>query len=731
DPEKGKIPAHQRIDRLVLSVLHKEGVQPNARVSDEVFVRRIYLDIVGRVPTKQEALAFLEDPAKQKRTKLVDQLLASDGYVHHFYHFWADLLRAKTQVSGAGNSRGAGYAYQDWIRTALQENKPYDQMVYELISASGRAWENGAVGYYLRDYGMPLDNLAMTMQVFLGTQIVCAQCHNHPFDDWTQMDYYHLSAFTYGMVTTNGSANASAATRLYGKEVNASAEERRVFSRAMSEVLKPVRFNTVEESKRNLRLPHDYQYDDAKPKSVVKPQVPWGDQPKLSSEDIPIHEFATWMTSPENARFTRVIANRLWKKAMGRGIIEPADDFTQHTQPGNPELMDYLERRLVALDYDMKKFLRSIYLSDTYQREASTRDVSPWEPYHFEGPLLRRLTAEQIWDSLVAMIVDQPDRFSKFSELRRERLLTQAEWVGAGVYDQTPEELLEFGRQIVAKQAELSERIAAAQEEITDAREAEDPKRIREALATSSLLRGELAEMVATTVYREGLEEKIAELGEDPTLVSSSAFFAELSEVIDAEGNLMMPDPPKKPSRSNGFDGGQFLQGLLNRVFYDEFAGLLETYNARKSSEKEAWGIKTAIQEKHYQSFEKQRRDFLRASDIASPAPNGHFLREFGQSDRELVENANDQASITQALALLNGPINNALLHGYSLLSRELREDSLPVERLETIYLTMLSRKPTKEEKAILLPLLREQGSDGLREAIWAILNTRQFLFVQ
>ena len=171
----------EKIDELVEANYKAKKIEPNAPVSDEVFVRRAYLDIIGRIPSMEEARAFLESGEAGKRTKLIDTLLGSEGYVSHWYNWWADILRVQT-----GLRDEAGTAYAEWVKDSLRKNVPYDQFVKTLVTAEGFVWDNGAVGYYLRDAGMPLDNMSNTAQIFLGTRLVCAQCHNHPFDRWTQ-----------------------------------------------------------------------------------------------------------------------------------------------------------------------------------------------------------------------------------------------------------------------------------------------------------------------------------------------------------------------------------------------------------------------------------------------------------------------------------------------------------------------------------------------------------------
>lgn len=201
--------AAARIDAALAEAWKKDGVKANAPVSDETWVRRVYLDAIGRIPTADEIEAFVADKAPDKRSVLIDRLLDSEGYVSHFYNFWADLLRVNTETV-PGGGRLSQEMYARWIRQCLRENKPYDQFVRELLTTQGPIWKSGAPGYYLRDPGMPLDNLSNTVQVFLGTRIVCAQCHDHPFDKWKQLDYYKLAAFTYG-VESAGANNSSIA----------------------------------------------------------------------------------------------------------------------------------------------------------------------------------------------------------------------------------------------------------------------------------------------------------------------------------------------------------------------------------------------------------------------------------------------------------------------------------------------------------------------------------------
>jgi hypothetical protein len=400
------IPESAKIDAILAKEWQKNSLQPNAPASDEVFLRRIYVDIVGRIPTIEEARAFLGSAEKDKRTKLIDQLLASDGYAANFFNYYADILRLQTDTKG----QLTGYAYADWLKAALKKNQPWDSMVRELLTTDGASWDSGAIGFYMRDQGMQLDHLAATVQVFLGTQIVCAQCHNHPFDKWSQMDYYHMAAFTYGMDAKKGyglnleSKIAPGKASRKSPEAIALRKDLKSVQESVKEVSKVLRYTSITETDRLPTLPHDYKYADAKPGEKVEPKTMFGHDAVQKDGETRIDSFAQWMTSPDNPRFTLVIANRLWKRAMGMGLIEPVDEMTDSTTPSNAELMSYLEKLMAEKKYDLKGYLRVIFNSDVYQRMPSAKDVALGDVYHFTGPLMRRMSAEQVWDSIATLI---------------------------------------------------------------------------------------------------------------------------------------------------------------------------------------------------------------------------------------------------------------------------------------------------------------------------------------
>jgi Protein of unknown function (DUF1549)/Protein of unknown function (DUF1553) len=727
--EKKASPARQ-IDELVEKQLQAKGLTFNEPITDAVFVRRIYLDIIGRIPTKTETETFLNSGEKNKRSLLIDQLLKSDGYVSNFYHLWADMLRARTEINGNNQGSATGRAYEQWIKTALRENKPYDVMVRELLTATGHSWENGAVGYYIRDYGMPLDNTAMTAQVFLGTQIVCAQCHNHPFDKWTQMDYYHIAAFSYGMTSTNtlpqGNKELQIAINRFPEKLDD--QTQKDLKRAFSEILKPVRFNNVIATSKLPQLPHDYQYKDAKPKSTVTPASIMGPKAVLSPSQPTIESFADWVTSRDNPRFSLVMANRLWKKAFGLGLIEPIDDLKDHTSASNPELMKYLEGLLKQKNYDMKAYLAAIFKSKTYQRAASLQEIPIGMPYDFPGPVLRRMSAEQVWDSVVSMVRENPDLPDEGWNLAAKEQILRRQLIGESLYNQDSNEFVRNGLEVLKVQKELSEKIDAAVAKLTEARETNDLEKISEASDEVKEARRALSDEIERRVYLGGLKDGIEVAANTKSdSPASDAFFNELVTTMKERGN----GNQMAGMEAIVDDEGGIVAKLVRAMLADENAALAEKQLEQSSQEMKAWNTEKKNSKKAFTSFKTVSARMVRASELPSPAPLGHFLREFGQSDRELIDNSNDQASVTQALTLLNGTVPAAVANPFSVFSRNMKEGANFNERLDNVYLTMFSRPATTEETAIFAEAWKADPESATVSGIaWTLLNTRQFLFI-
>jgi hypothetical protein len=400
----------RNIDQLLADYWEKNNLQAAPLTDDATFLRRSYLRIIGRIPTESEARSFLRLKDKTKRADLIDHLLDSPGYVSHQFNFWADILRIKT--TGREGSTKGGVYYAQWFKEQIVANTPYDKIVYSLLTAEGYPWENPASGYYLRDLGMPLDNMAMTLQIFTGTQLQCAQCHDHPYAAWTQKDFYHLAAFTAGVETQYKPKDIRDPKLLDLQQAlrTNSTRDRKNRQRAIRTLLDPLRWG-VYHSDRTLHLPEKSD-SDMPASAVIAPQVPSGalQLPAESSSHSKVEHFAEWMISESNPRFAIVVANRMWKQVMGQGLIEPVDNFKQVSDAVYPELLQYLAKTIQWLQYDLKAFLRILYSTEFYQRKAVFESTGQVTPGHLVGPNLERMRAEQIWDSLVSVIRDDVDQ---------------------------------------------------------------------------------------------------------------------------------------------------------------------------------------------------------------------------------------------------------------------------------------------------------------------------------
>ncbi|MDB6139568.1 MAG: hypothetical protein JWO94_2640, partial [Verrucomicrobiaceae bacterium] len=599
------------------------------------------------------------------------------------------------------------------------------------------------------DYNMPLDNMAVTTQIFLGTSIVCAQCHNHPFDKWSQMDYYQMAAHTYGMEGNNGPQN-----RDFYKAVNSAPKKAkgakiakgqagpgqiaiarpappsvlggykpRELTLAMTEILRPLRYNhVVEEGTKSLKLPHDYKYDNGKPLQTVEPVIPASftkDGKVTKPGESPSVSYAEWMTSKQNPRFSLVIANRLWRKLMGIGVIEPVDEITDSTVPSNPALMSYLEDTMKGLNFDMKEYLRIILNSQTYQRTTLTQDLELGEAYHFQGPLLRRMSAEQIWDSMVALYKPGADRPNRLHEIEQESTLRRIEWMDRALAALTTEEAIEGAKKIADVQKKLAEEVRNAQHQLVEATKAKDEAGMRAAKRIVAQQRKNIDTAAEDIVFTMGWK-KFAQMARDgklKELVDDPDFVKEITTVVKA----------KK-------DGADLtIEDALAAYNGQQKAKFDASRKARQKEDAARFKITPGDERKSFVVWESNRDNMaVRAADLRSPAPNGHFLREFGQSDRELVNNANHEATVGQSLLMMNGRQFHQWMNPFSVIGAALIKADTPEKVIDTIYLSLMSRHPTEDETAILRPSLENAKTLTEKgEAFWSVMNTREFLFIE
>ncbi|MCA9201590.1 MAG: DUF1553 domain-containing protein, partial [Planctomycetales bacterium] len=554
EPARAQAPLHERIDAMLESA---HPAQPAPLASDAEFVRRIYLDLIGTIPTADEARQFIDDQSPDKREKLIDRLLASPEFTRHMTTVLDVMWMERRPDKHVKTDEWRAY-----LHAAIAANRPLNELVREILAADGVDDAlRPAAKFYLDREGEPNLLTRDVGRMFFGMDLQCAQCHDHPFDRWTQREFYQLAAFVGGEMTRlpgrlpkNMQANSQIPQPLNQgslyKELDIGMREGRMARR----IVRLNRSAVWEHPFKKLKYPHDYAYDDAKPGDFVEPKGIFGSMPSLSKGKTRREAFAEWMTSTENPRFTMTIANRMWKRAFGVGLIEPMDDLRDDTQASNPELMTFLASEMKRVDYDLKEFLRIIYNTQAYQRQVTYDELKPNEPYHFPGPILRRMTAEQVWDSLLALTLEDPNQYLRPSD--KEYL------------------------QIVAV----------------------DPK----------------------TVTAKSL--------------------------ID------------------------------------------------KAEEEQDWRTEE----------NKDRRKFLykgqllaRASELPQPLPDGHFLRQFGQSDRQIIAAGNTEGTVPQILTMFNGPVTHMMLENGSVLYNEVTACKNAEDATEVIFLSILNRPPYSRDRAM------------------------------
>ncbi|HEX2746695.1 MAG TPA: DUF1549 domain-containing protein [Verrucomicrobiales bacterium] len=597
--------AAARLDESVNAALAKNKVSPNAATTDSQFVRRIYLDAVGRVPSQSEAEAFLADKKPDKRAVLINQLLNSPGYTMHMFNWFADMLRVKDDYGKGAKS----FLYEDWLKDQIAMNRPWDVMVRDMLTADGKLNTNGAAGFLLRDAQMPLDGVSNLLTTFLGADVSCAQCHDHPLAQWTQKDFYGMAAF-FGATDGYHEDTFRKIRRLAKSNAIPQANKGLV-----NQMLTSNAFDLVDLTKNLLSFPADYKYDNAKPGGKVAPAlIHWSKQDaagpayKIDTTSPPAlrDEFAKWMTHPDNPRFATSIANRLWKKVFGIAVQEPVSDLDDPAGAANPELLQHITTYMKQAKFDLREFQRILFNTAAYQRQASPAPEDP-KHYWFPGPVLRRMSAEQAWDSILTL--------------------------AAGT--EIDECLLRRGDDLRAT-----------------------------ALPSDQINAGTVQKMV---------------------------------EDMKAEGKNL------RPAALAGGGGKKKGGGKINpraiAVLYDGGRPQIRS------------GLLLA-----------------RASELPQPAPENHFLRLFGQSDRLVSDTNTTDGSVPQMLSLMNGPVQAIITGGSTALAGAVKA-AAPAEKIAALYHSFLARDPSPAERDKSVAALN--GGLGVADLAWVLLNSREFLFIQ
>lgn len=359
-------PEANYIDRHVFAKLRSLRMNPSELASDSVFLRRAYLDVLGILPTADEARDFLADGRPDKRARLIDQLLQRPEFADWWALKWSDLLRNEEKVLDA---KGVAN-FHHWIRQSIADGKPLDRFARELITARGSTYTNPAANFYRANRDAVTRSEAAA-QLFLGVRLQCAKCHNHPFDRWTQQDYYRWASF---------------------------------FAR--------VQYKVLENRRRDENDGHEFDGEqvvwmassgevrDPRTDQPMEPCYLGEPTPEFQPEQDRLEELADWLASPDNPFFARAQANRIWYHLLGRGLVEPIDDFRATNPAVMPELLDELTGDFVAHGFDLRHVVRVMMNSRTYQLSSTVNDTNAEDEANFSHALLRRLSAEQLFDAL-------------------------------------------------------------------------------------------------------------------------------------------------------------------------------------------------------------------------------------------------------------------------------------------------------------------------------------------
>jgi hypothetical protein len=366
------------VDQFAQKKWRELGIMPSEPSSDEIFVRRVYLDITGTLPTPAQLKAFLADTSADKRDKLIDSLLETPEYSYYFANRWADVLRVKR---GNNNQTGrvyATFAFHDWIRQSVAQDKPYNEFVREILGAVGDESRSPPTMWY-RDLQKPEQFVDDSCQLFLGVRMACAQCHHHPYEKWSQDDYWGMAAFFGGIGRKQ--------VQMPGLNQNNQQNRLVIFNKGATNVT-------------NKRT--------EKP-AIMKPLD--GEPVSLTSGEDPRHHLVDWMVDAKNPFFAKAVANRYWAHFMGKGIVDPVDDMRVTNPPSNPELLDALARELVEHKYSLKHLIKVICKSATYQLGSAPNEFNKSDKKAFARYYPHRMSAEVLFDA-VSQVTGSPATFA-------------------------------------------------------------------------------------------------------------------------------------------------------------------------------------------------------------------------------------------------------------------------------------------------------------------------------
>jgi len=375
DAPKFDFPPQTVVDQHTATKWRELGISPSELATEEQFLRRVYLDVTGTLPSVGVVSQYLADPSKTKRDTLIDKLLESPEYSFYFANKWADVLRVKRR--GQPDRASGTFSFHDWIRDSIATDKPYSEFVRDIVSALGDETKSPATVWY-KEVTTPEQFVDDVSQVFLGQRLACAQCHHHPYEKWTQDDYWGIAAY-FGRVGKKTIPTP-------GRQNNNQSQRLSIYTKSSGSVT----------NKRTNKAA------DMKPLD--------GEAVTVGGDDDPRNQFVDWMVDPKNPFFAKAVANRYWAHFFGRGIVDPLDDMRATNPPSNPELLDELAKNLVENKYSLKALIKSIVKSRTYQLSSAPNEFNKSDKQSYARYYPKRLQAEVVFDA-VCNVTESPSDF--------------------------------------------------------------------------------------------------------------------------------------------------------------------------------------------------------------------------------------------------------------------------------------------------------------------------------
>jgi hypothetical protein len=669
-------------------------------------VRRVYLDLTGLLPTAEQAVQFLNDPSPQKRDQLIDHLLETDSHARFWALKTADLMRVNTTLLPDGRAE----LLFNWIRDSYKANLAHNQFAHALLTSSGDSKQAAPANYFCTTKTAE-DLTEMTSQIFMGSRIGCAKCHNHPFENWTQNDYYSISA---------------------------------VFARVQQEGSMVQLMDAGEK-----RHP-----------STGQVMEPWGQAKETHAETSADRRigFADWLVSKENPFFARVEVNRIWSHLLGRGIVDPVDDFRSSNPPSNVELLDALASDLVEHGFDRRHIIRTICRSQTYQRVAATNPFNENDSQLCSHLPVRLLTAEQLQDAIGYVTGTLPDA----SALQRE---------ADALRQQFDQEISEFPQTQVDWEKAFVEQISNALLEQTawhsigpfqqgDFEETRKQAFLPAKPTIDTTLKHHGKSWQSQPTWKDG--EQIDFFGGNTayyvhrTLQASVAMDVMLhlkgddGVTIWIDGKQVFDEPKSFLDKQIPLDLHKGTNDLLMKItngggaFYFHYdipekrggkrlVSLLSKAPSERTPQEHEWIQEIRISDRQdLVDLRSKIAELTNRHDFATQRPypeQTDFLKAFGQPKREspCACERTSEPTLDQALQLLNGQeVHRRVGQGV------VKFDGLePAEFIDALYLAAFSRHPRDGERATAEAYLAktDNRTEAIKDLVWAILNTQEFMF--